>query len=38
MQFENQQILFPFAVTLNFSPRSSAARLHISIRCRKISK
>lgn len=33
-----QQILFPFAFILNFIPSISAARLHISIRCKKISK
>ena len=33
-----QHILFPFAVILNRRPRTSAARLHMSIRSRKISK
>ena len=34
----DQQILFPLAFILNFNPSISAALLHISIRCRNISK
>ena len=34
----SQHTFFPFAVILNFIPSTSAARLHIIIRCMKISK
>ena len=34
----NHSTLLPFAVSLNFAPRTPAAPLHMSIRCRKMSK
>ena len=34
----NYSTLLPFAVSLNFAPRTPAAPLHMSIRCKKISK